>query len=149
VKGPEVCVLLEPYAAVYVEVTVFSCGAGGRAGAYAEEPGSPAAFSVSSIDEALAVLRERRVQARGIAFEEEPREEAYGTVALFRDVYANRWDKISYRMPAFFLRGADRPPGTAAAGQRGFAVSVLAAPSRASAARGAVSAEAWQSFSSG
>ncbi len=32
--------------------------------------------------------------ARGIVFEEAPRHEAYGTVAVFRDPFGNRWDLI-------------------------------------------------------
>lgn len=32
------------------------------------------------------------MKSRGVSFEEEPREEVYGTVAVFRDLYANRWD---------------------------------------------------------
>ncbi len=31
---------------------------------------------------------------RGVAFTEAPREEAYGTVAVFADLYGNRWDLI-------------------------------------------------------
>ena len=31
---------------------------------------------------------------RGVEFEEEPRREAYGTVAVFTDRYGNRWDLI-------------------------------------------------------
>jgi uncharacterized glyoxalase superfamily protein PhnB len=31
---------------------------------------------------------------RGVVFEEEPRYEAYGVVAVFRDLYGNRWDLI-------------------------------------------------------
>ena len=33
-------------------------------------------------------------QRRGIVFEEKPRDEPYGTVAVFRDLYGNRWDLI-------------------------------------------------------
>lgn len=33
-------------------------------------------------------------RARGIVFEEEPRREAYGMVAVFADRYGNRWDLI-------------------------------------------------------
>jgi len=29
-----------------------------------------------------------------VRFEETPRDEPYGTVAVFRDVYGNRWDLI-------------------------------------------------------
>ena len=32
--------------------------------------------------------------ARGVVFEEEPRHEVYGTVAVFRDPFGNRWDMI-------------------------------------------------------
>jgi len=34
------------------------------------------------------------LKARGVAFTEEPRSEAYGTVAVFRDLYGNKWDLI-------------------------------------------------------
>lgn len=37
-----------------------------------------------------------RMQANGVVFLETPREEAYGTVAVFRDLYGNKWDLISY-----------------------------------------------------
>ena len=32
--------------------------------------------------------------SRGIVFEEAPREETYATVAVFRDLYGNRWDLL-------------------------------------------------------
>jgi catechol 2,3-dioxygenase-like lactoylglutathione lyase family enzyme len=32
--------------------------------------------------------------ARGVKFLEEPRHEAYGSVAVFEDLYGNRWDLI-------------------------------------------------------
>jgi catechol 2,3-dioxygenase-like lactoylglutathione lyase family enzyme len=31
---------------------------------------------------------------RGVSFVEEPRQESYGTVAVFTDLYGNRWDLI-------------------------------------------------------
>jgi catechol 2,3-dioxygenase-like lactoylglutathione lyase family enzyme len=34
---------------------------------------------------------------RGVYFIEEPRQEVYGTVAVFEDLYGNRWDLIQYR----------------------------------------------------
>jgi uncharacterized glyoxalase superfamily protein PhnB len=34
------------------------------------------------------------LRARGVEFTEPPRHEAYGTVAVFRDLYGNRWDLI-------------------------------------------------------
>jgi len=37
------------------------------------------------------------MRAAGVAFAEEPRCEAYGTVAVFTDLYGNRWDLIEPR----------------------------------------------------
>ncbi|MGZ8378658.1 MAG: VOC family protein [Gemmatirosa sp.] len=34
------------------------------------------------------------MQARGVRFVEAPRHEAYGTVAVFEDLYGNRWDLL-------------------------------------------------------
>jgi catechol 2,3-dioxygenase-like lactoylglutathione lyase family enzyme len=34
------------------------------------------------------------MKARGVGFAEEPRREGYGTVAVFLDLYGNRWDLI-------------------------------------------------------
>jgi len=39
-------------------------------------------------------------QAKGVRFREAPREEAYGTVAVFEDLYGNAWDLIQPRAPA-------------------------------------------------
>ncbi len=33
-------------------------------------------------------------KARGVEFLEEPRVESYGTVAVFRDLYGNKWDLL-------------------------------------------------------
>lgn len=39
--------------------------------------------------------RDHRVMSeRGVTFEEEPRSEEYGMVAVFRDLYGNRWDLV-------------------------------------------------------
>ena len=38
-----------------------------------------------------------RLAAAGARFEEMPRREEYGTVAVFRDLYGNRWDLIGPR----------------------------------------------------
>ncbi|MBI1298855.1 VOC family protein [bacterium] len=34
------------------------------------------------------------MQAHGVRFTEEPRQEAYGTVVVFLDIYGNKWDLI-------------------------------------------------------
>lgn len=39
----------------------------------------------------------RAMLARGVRFQEEPRDEAYGTVAVFADLYGNRWDLLELR----------------------------------------------------
>jgi catechol 2,3-dioxygenase-like lactoylglutathione lyase family enzyme len=42
----------------------------------------------------------RRYRDRGVVFVEEPRTERYGTVAVFEDLYGNRWDLIEPRAPS-------------------------------------------------
>ena len=39
----------------------------------------------------------QRMEAAGVRFLEAPRREAYGTVAVFEDLYGNRWDLIEPR----------------------------------------------------
>jgi catechol 2,3-dioxygenase-like lactoylglutathione lyase family enzyme len=39
----------------------------------------------------------REMKARGVKFREEPREEAYGTVAVFEDLYGNKWDLLELK----------------------------------------------------
>ncbi len=41
-----------------------------------------------------------RMVAAGVAFAEAPRHEAYGKVAVFADLYGNRWDLIEARADA-------------------------------------------------
>jgi catechol 2,3-dioxygenase-like lactoylglutathione lyase family enzyme len=36
----------------------------------------------------------RSMMARGVKFVREPREEVYGTVAVFEDLYGNKWDLL-------------------------------------------------------
>ncbi len=39
----------------------------------------------------------QRYRAKGVTFVREPREEPYGTVAVFRDLYGNLWDLVEPR----------------------------------------------------
>jgi catechol 2,3-dioxygenase-like lactoylglutathione lyase family enzyme len=39
----------------------------------------------------------RAFRARGVEFLEVPREEDYGTVAVFRDLYGNKWDLLQLK----------------------------------------------------
>ena len=41
----------------------------------------------------------RRYQARGVVFVREPKEESYGTVAVFQDLHGNLWDLLQLRSP--------------------------------------------------
>jgi catechol 2,3-dioxygenase-like lactoylglutathione lyase family enzyme len=41
----------------------------------------------------------RDLQACGVQFTEEPRQEAYGTVAVFLDLYGNKWDLVQRGSP--------------------------------------------------
>jgi catechol 2,3-dioxygenase-like lactoylglutathione lyase family enzyme len=45
----------------------------------------------------------REMLARGVKFQEEPRQEAYGTVAVFEDLYGNKWDLLQLK------NGAENP----------------------------------------
>ncbi len=38
----------------------------------------------------------KQMQEKGVHFEELPREEPYGTVVVFRDLYGNKWDLIQH-----------------------------------------------------
>jgi catechol 2,3-dioxygenase-like lactoylglutathione lyase family enzyme len=53
---------------------------GGRVGLFVEVEGFDAALE--------------RLKSAGAGFDEEPRDEPYGKVAVFRDLYGNRWDLI-------------------------------------------------------
>lgn len=47
----------------------------------------------------------RRMAERGIRFVREPSEQPYGVVAVFEDLYGNRWDLIQYREGHPLARG--------------------------------------------
>jgi hypothetical protein len=42
----------------------------------------------------LTTFQGLRREARDVKFNEKPREEAYGTVAVFEDLYGNKWDLL-------------------------------------------------------
>lgn len=44
---------------------------------------------VADFDAAYAAMR-----ARGVDFVEDPRDESYGKVVVFRDLYGNKWDMV-------------------------------------------------------
>ena len=48
----------------------------------------------------------RRYEARGVKFVRQPREEPYGTVAVFEDLYGNLWDLVQVKSSAGTALGA-------------------------------------------
>ena len=40
------------------------------------------------------------MRAQGVKFKEEPREESYGTIAVFEDLYGNKWDLLELKPTA-------------------------------------------------
>ena len=40
------------------------------------------------------------MKQRGVTFVREPAEEDYGTVAVFQDLYGNKWDLLQLRSPS-------------------------------------------------
>jgi hypothetical protein len=39
------------------------------------------------------------MKARGVQFVEEPRDESFAMVAIFEDLYGNRWDLLEMKTP--------------------------------------------------
>ncbi len=64
---------------------------GAQQAAIGRQAGGRVGFFLTSADFAMDAAR---VEAAGGVFEESPRHEAYGTVAVFRDPFGNRWDLI-------------------------------------------------------
>ena len=52
----------------------------------------------------------RRMTAAGVRFVRPPSAAPYGTVAVFEDLYGNRWDLVQYGAPA--QGGSESPAGT-------------------------------------
>jgi catechol 2,3-dioxygenase-like lactoylglutathione lyase family enzyme len=48
-------------------------------------------------------------KAKGVLFVREPKEETYGTVAVFKDLYGNLWDLIQLRRAERIRAGEETP----------------------------------------
>lgn len=59
--------------------------------AIGQQTGGRVSFFLASDDFAAD---HARMTAAGVTFEEEPRHESYGSVAVFRDPFGNRWDLL-------------------------------------------------------
>jgi catechol 2,3-dioxygenase-like lactoylglutathione lyase family enzyme len=42
----------------------------------------------------------RDMKSRGVTFRRDPKEESYGTVAVFEDLYGNQWDLLQLKSPS-------------------------------------------------
>jgi catechol 2,3-dioxygenase-like lactoylglutathione lyase family enzyme len=62
-----------------------------QAAAIGKAAGGRVAFFLQTAD---FTASHARMLAAGITFREQPRHEAYGTVAVFEDLYGNGWDLI-------------------------------------------------------
>ena len=40
----------------------------------------------------------RELKSRGVTFRRDPKEESYGTVAVFEDLYGNQWDLLQLKL---------------------------------------------------
>ena len=80
--GPETAVLLARAATAEQEARVGD-QAGGRVGWF---------LNTDAFDRDY-----EHMKAAGVVFEEAPRREPYGTVAVFLDLYGNRWDLIQLK----------------------------------------------------
>jgi catechol 2,3-dioxygenase-like lactoylglutathione lyase family enzyme len=65
-----------------------------QADAVGNQTGGRVGFFLNTDDFAAA---HARMTATGVRFLEEPRYEAYGSVAVFEDLYGNRWDLLGAR----------------------------------------------------
>ena len=63
-----------------------------RQQAIGNQTGGRVGFFLETDD--FAATRSGRLLAAGVQFLEAPRHEAYGTVAVFEDLYGNKWDLI-------------------------------------------------------
>ncbi|TLU67135.1 VOC family protein [Thalassotalea litorea] len=68
---------------------------------FAETPAQQQAVGKQAGDGVLMILQTdnfnrdyQEMQAAGVAFNEAPRHEVYGTVAIFSDLYGNLWDLL-------------------------------------------------------
>lgn len=66
-----------------------------QAAAIGNQTGGRVGFFVHTDD---FVLTHARLVAAGVTFSEQPRSEPYGTVAVFKDPFGNRWDLIEPRV---------------------------------------------------
>jgi lactoylglutathione lyase len=53
----------------------------------------------------------RALREKGVRFCEDPREESYGTVAVFVDLYGNRWDLLQLNRCASKHSNPEQPQG--------------------------------------
>lgn len=87
-------VLVRPAGAVETSILLAVAADDSQAAAVGSQTGGRVGFFLHTDD----FWRDHaRMLAAGVRFAESPREEPYGTVAVFEDLYGNRWDLIQNR----------------------------------------------------
>lgn len=86
-------VVIRPPGDAGASILVAKAADAGQAGAIGHQAGGRVGFFLKTDD--FARDHEDWV-TKGVVFEEEPRHEVYGTVAVFRDPFGNRWDLIQH-----------------------------------------------------
>lgn len=86
-------VVIRPPGDAGASILVAKAADAGQVGAIGNQAGGRVGFFLKTDDFARD---HRDWVANGVVFEEEPRYEVYGTVAVFRDPFGNRWDLIQH-----------------------------------------------------
>lgn len=86
-------VVIRPPGDAGASILIAKAADAGQVGAVGNQAGGRVAFFLKTDDFARD---HRDWVAKGVVFEEEPRHEVYGTVAVFRDPFGNRWDLIQH-----------------------------------------------------
>ena len=84
-------VVVAPRGARETAILLARAAAPGQSARVGDQTGGRVAFFLHTADFDADY---ERMRAAGVVFEEPPRREPYGTVAVFRDLYGNRWDLI-------------------------------------------------------
>jgi catechol 2,3-dioxygenase-like lactoylglutathione lyase family enzyme len=92
--GEKRWVVVAPAGAHGTALLLARAATGAQSARVGDQTGGRVAFFLDSDDFAAD---HRRMRAAGVCFVEPPREEPYGTVAVFEDLYGNRWDLIERR----------------------------------------------------
>lgn len=84
-------VVVRPHGGVGSDILLAQAKGAEQEAAIGNQTGGRVGFFLKTSDFATD---HARMLANGVVFEEEPRHEIYGSVAVFRDPFGNRWDLL-------------------------------------------------------